>query len=110
DPLAADVVPVRLRHGALRDHADLRSAADDDHALAKNALKSGHAADLRDSLEPFEVRHQLGLVAGAGYLELKLREAVAMSAAGDVSDVGAVLEDRLGQSIEHARLVSCCDQ
>src|SRR4029077_218927 len=55
DPLAADVVPVRLRYGALGDHADLRSAADDDHALAKNALKGGHATDLGDSLEPFEV-------------------------------------------------------
>ncbi len=106
DPLAADVVPVRLRDRALRHHAHLGPAADDDHTLAVDALKCRHARDLGDAFEPDQVRNQRCVVAGSGHLELQLRRMLAMGPAGDVRDIGAVLEDRLRDAVQNAGLVT----
>ena len=107
DSLAPDVVPVGLGDGALRHHADLRAAADDDHALAVDALESRHEADLRDSLQTLQVGDQPRRVRSADDLELELRmPGFAVSAAGHVGDVRSVPEDGLGQAVQHARLVA----
>jgi hypothetical protein len=65
-------VPVRFGHRALGDHADLRAAADHDHAFPVDALKRRHVGHLRYPLQRHQVRHQPRFVSGAGYLELKL--------------------------------------
>ena len=50
DPLAAQVVAVRLGHGAERDLGDLRPAAHDDHALAEDLGEGAGQADGDDGV------------------------------------------------------------
>src|SRR5439155_9422650 len=104
DPLAADVVAVRLRDRALRDHADLGAAADHNHAFAVDGLESRHDADVRHTWHGLQVADQAAAVGGAGDLELELGDGFAPRAPGDVCDVGAVAKDRLGDAITHPRL------
>ena len=110
DALAADVVPVRLRDGALGHHAHLRAAADDDHAFAIDALERRDTSDLGNALEAGQVRDQLCLVACSSHLQLQLREVVAMRSTRDVGDVRTVIEDRLRDPVEDSRLVARGDQ
>ena len=99
-------MPIRLGNGALRHHADLRTAADHDDALAVDALEGRHGAHLRDPFQSFDVGHQPSLVRRAGDLELKLGHGLPMRPSGDVAHVPTVPEDGFGYSIEHTRRVS----
>jgi len=105
DALAADVVAVGLGHRALRHHADLGAAADDDHPLAVDALKGGHHTHALHALDPLQVLDQLSLVVGPRDLDLELSHIVFSCPSRDVFDIGAVLEDHLREPVQHARLV-----
>ena len=80
DPLAAQVVAVRLADGAHRDLCDLRAAADDDHTLAEDLAKWLARLDTYDAAHfPQQVRSRVAIhiarldVEHAGDVRLALR-------------------------------------
>jgi len=110
DALAADVVAVGLGHRALRHHADLRAATDDDDALAVDPLEGRNHVHALDALDAFQVLDETGLVDGSGDLDLELRHVIPPCAARDVLDVGGVPEDHLREPVQDARLVQGGDE
>ena len=110
DPLAADVVPVRLGDRSLRHHADLGAAPDHDHALAVDHLEGRHDGDLGDALHRLEVADQPGRVRSTRDLELQLGHRLAPGSTRDIGDVRAVTEDGLGEAIQDAWLVAALNQ
>jgi hypothetical protein len=110
DALAADVVAVGLGDGALRDHADLRAAADDDHALAVDGLKRRHRGHVQHARHRLDVGEQAVMVKGPRDLELDLGGRPASRPARDVADVRAVPEDDFRYPVEDAGLVAALEE
>ena len=103
-------MPVRLGNRALRDHADLGAAADDDDALAVDGLKRRHRRHAGHAGHGLDVSDQPALIDRSRDLELDLGDRTFARAARDVADVGPVAEDDLRDAVQDARFVAALDE